>query len=55
MAEGGFDSPHVDGIVILSVCVWLCVFFGKKLNLGETGSAMMILMVDLTAETYCTE
>jgi hypothetical protein len=29
------DSPHVDGIEFLSVCVWLCVSFGKKVESGE--------------------
>jgi hypothetical protein len=29
------DSPHVDGIEFLSVCVWFGVFFGKKVESGE--------------------
>ncbi len=29
------DSPHLDGIEFLSVCVWFCVFFGEKVESGE--------------------
>jgi hypothetical protein len=49
------DSPHLDGIGFCRFCVWLCVFFGEKLNLGKVRSAMMIVMISLMVETYCTE
>jgi len=26
---------HLDGIEFLSVCVWFCVFFGKKVELQK--------------------
>jgi hypothetical protein len=49
------DSPHLDGVGFCRFCVWLCVFFGKKLNLGTARSVAMVLMMDLMGSTYCTE